>query len=114
MEKYTREINGETYVAVLISNGFGAGWSTWNPVSATDGDFIEFLLENAEIDKSYEYEWEVYIDKVLVEDYYNGRDIYCGGVDGFEIHWLKEGTRFYIKEYDGRESIETQNYFQTA
>lgn len=115
MRKYTREIDGETYVAVLISEGFGAGWSTWNGVDAMDGDFIEFLLENAKIDKSYQYEWDVEIDEEVVKDYYhNYKDVYCGGVDGFVIRWIKKGTRFYIDEYDGSESIRTNDYFQTA
>jgi hypothetical protein len=114
MGKYIREIDGVKYVGVVISPGFGAGWSTWNPeVNPCDGEFIEFLLEKGTIYKGEDEdeEWGVRIDKNVVHDYWTYtrgyKDIYCGGVEnGFEIQWIKEGSFIRITEYDGAESIE--------
>ena len=36
-----------------------------------------------------------------------GIDMYAGGSDGLEIHWLPIGTIFDIEEYDGFETIRT-------
>ncbi len=108
MEKFTREIDGKTYVGVLISRGFGAGWSTWNGMNPCDSDFLQFLTENGEIGSINNFEWEIYIEQSDVEDYFASKKMspYCGGTDGFVIEWLEEGTRFRINEYDGAESIE--------
>jgi hypothetical protein len=108
MEKYIRKIDGENYVGVVISTDFGAGWSTWNLVNPCDGNFIKFLLEVGEIDKSNDFSWQVEIPVEMVEAYYNDDQIYYGGIDGgLRIEWIKEGTIIRINEYDGSESIET-------
>ena len=36
-------------------------------------------------------------------------DVYCGGADQLEIEWLPEGTAFRIEEYDGSETVITNN-----
>ena len=98
MEKLVR--NG--CVAVLVSHGYGAGWSTWehdermlfDPVLAEmleSGDYIEGR-------PSYLHE----IEKVAAERY---PDAYLGGLDGLCVHWVPEGLRFRIEEYDGNESL---------
>jgi hypothetical protein len=33
--------------------------------------------------------------------------VYTGGIDGLEIEWVPLGTRFYIDEYDGAETLIT-------
>ena len=116
MGKYIREIDGVKYVGVVISPGFGAGWSTWNGLNPCDGEFIDFLLEKGTIYKGEDEdeEWRVRIDKNVVYDYWcytrGYKDIFCDGVnDGFEIQWIKEGTLIRITEYDGAESIEYLN-----
>lgn len=99
-------------VAVLVSPGYGAGWSTWNGfrgiVTAEELMFdptivkltIQKDLEEITSDQHYQ----------LVEAYCTekwGKDtIYCGGVDDLEIVWIPQGTLFKINEYDGSESIE--------
>lgn len=91
-------------VAVLVSGGFGAGWSTWND--------DEGMLFDKEV-------VEILLDKSLSEDEQHHKivslcavkypDAYLGGVDGLYIEWLPEGTQFFIKEYDGAESLKLLN-----
>jgi hypothetical protein len=96
MEKVIRD--GK--VAVLYSEGFGAGWSTWN--KRIEGlvfhpKIVDMVLQGRqnEIDR----DWLV---ENLGEEYAN---VYCGGVDGLSIIWLPLGTMFRIDEYDGAECV---------
>ena len=85
-------------VAVLISPGFGAGWYTWiNEPWALYDPVIVQMLELGLPDVR---------DKIVA--YCNvtyGEDHYYGGVDDLCVVWLDEGTKFYVKEYDGSESV---------
>lgn len=87
-------------VAVLISPGFGAGWSTW----AGDGLdrfalFDRRLVEAAEAGVD---DIEPLIKKLTGKEYF-----YCGGWRDVVVKWLPQGTAFYVDEYDGNESIRT-------
>ena len=104
MEKVIRDSN----LAVLYSPGYGAGWSTW----CYNNDLVETLLfhplivEKVEsgLEKEITTEW-------LVEQF--GRDfedVYCGGADQLKIKWLPEGTAFRIDEYDGFETVITNEH----
>lgn len=88
-------------VAVLVSPGWGAGWSTWNSEYRDflifDSGLIGLLEANASNDKV-----EAYLTEKLGEDH----NIYMGGWPA-EIEWLPVGTAFYIHEYDGYESLRT-------
>ena len=83
--------------AVLVSPGFGAGFSTWNsPEMAVDFDLVEaFIKEDME---RFNY--------ILVEKY---EDAYDGGVADLEVQWVDEGKKFRVEEYDGSESLEVFN-----
>lgn len=86
-------------VAVLISPGFGAGWSTWA------GDNAEAMLFDREIaeallNKRPPKEIEALADQKFPDEYKGGLDQVC-------VEWLPVGTRFSINEYDGSESIIT-------
>lgn len=98
MEKYYNE---EGEVAVLVSGGFGAGWSTWG--SSVDASFLcmdkglaELFLKEASVDEVYKY----------IKDK-TGKHIYTGGWDDIHIEWLPQGTAFVIEEYDGAEYLKT-------
>lgn len=109
MEKYYREIDGERYVGVVISTGFGAGWSTWGGQDPCDKDFIDYLLKNGVIDEETDnLVWYVDISRETVEAYFPDPETrpYCGGAEDLEIHWVKEGSVIRITEYDGSEDIE--------
>jgi hypothetical protein len=93
MEKVVR--NG--LVAVLVSPGFGAGWSSWNPLKP------ELLFDPAVV--------------AMVEDGTNAETItadceakypdgYFGGSDDLIIEWVPVGTQFRVHEYDGSETLE--------
>ena len=104
MKKVIRDGN----VAVLYSPGYGAGWSTW----CYNNDLVETLLfhplivEKVEsgLEKEITTEW-------LVQEF--GREfegVYCGGAGQLEIEWLPEGTAFRIDEYDGFETVITNEH----
>lgn len=86
---------------VLISEGFGAGWSTWS-------DYGIDLAIDKRIIKAVEggaFEEDV---KELCEDL-GYTYVYMGGFDGLTVVEVPNGSRFRIKEYDGNESIEVYN-----
>lgn len=91
MEKLVRD--GK--VAVAVSYGFGAGWSTWNDVDPMDARFNQLFLDD-KIDEA----------KALCEKLDLG---YAGGAEDVEIVWLDEGTEFIVTEYDGNEGLELKD-----
>ena len=97
----THTEDGKT--AILISPGFGAGWSTWNSEHSRfflmDSGLVALVMADAD-----ETEIEAYCKQELGkpdDDFY----IYLGGLDGLVIKWLPNGTKFCVDEYDGSESI---------
>ena len=90
------ERNGE--IAVLYSPGFGSGWSTW----ASDNGHAEEMLFDPEI-----------AEAILAEDRKKAMEIakrkwpgeFFGGLEQLEVQFVPKGTRFKIKEYDGKESL---------
>lgn len=89
-------------VAILVSPGFGAGWSTWVGYDAEFYVFDPGLVELAENHASKK-EVEDYLTKKFGPDHY----AYTGGWGDVEVQWIDPGTRFVIEEYDGSESIRT-------
>lgn len=98
MEKVIR--NGE--VAVLISPGYGAGWSTWN-----SGEDI--LLYHPKLVEMVESGNANKITSTWMKKHLGLKDIYCGGAADLEIRWIPEGTSFTVEEYDGAESLRTKS-----
>lgn len=80
-------------VAVLVSPGFGAGWSTW-------ADNAETALYAPDV-----VAWIEAGKPAVDEEATFGHYGYLGGLRDVEIEWLPVGTRFVIKEYDGSESL---------
>lgn len=109
MDKFYNK-NGD--VAVLISGGFGAGWSTWANAEdkegmAFDKDIAKIIVDNPTRNpKSFDVRPEDYdkIKEICAEKYPKA---YLGGLDQLGIEWLPQGTDFQIHEYDGSESIWT-------
>ena len=108
MEKYIQD----NKVAILVSRGFGAGWSTWNNKElAYDKRVVEFYLKHKDdeefmhnIDK---YESKTTKDAKKLFKSWGYEDVYFGGFSDIEICWLPVGTKFYITEYDGSETLNT-------
>ena len=94
MEKIVRD--GK--VAVAVSYGFGAGWSTWNDISPMDARFNQLFLDG-KVDE---------VSRICDEE-----DLgYAGGAEDVVIEWVPVGTKFVINEYDGSESLETIDEFR--
>lgn len=115
MEYY--EKNGK--IGVLVSPGYGAGWSTWGtPELAYDKRIVEFWLshkDDAEFmrtvnefgsfgrDESESHkEADAFFKSIGYE-----KCPYMGGFDDIVLEFVTRGTPFRISEYDGYESIET-------
>lgn len=99
--------NGE--VAVLVSYGYGAGWSTWEGYEGME--FDPRLVEWIEAGKpGLKDTWDNNLPEDItkyLEEKYDG--VYLGGVKDLEIEWIPEGSAFRITEYDGSESIECKD-----
>ena len=91
-------------VAVLVSQDFGAGFSTWYYGTKEENETLMFspeIVEMLESGKKNE------ITGDWIKENLGIKDVYCGGVRDLYIEWLDVGTSFYIDEYDGSESIQT-------
>ena len=89
-------------IEVLISCGYGAGWSTWNNNYsinlAVDKRIIDYYKKNKErkLGKNE-------IEKFLSSIGYEG--VYCGGWNKMAIETVPPNCKFRIDEYDGAESL---------
>ena len=103
--------------AVLISGGFGAGWSTWEYSElAYDARIVEFWLAHKD-----NIEWMKTINNFgTMSDAYKEacqffKSIgyeecpYMGGFADIHLEWVPVGVGFHIDEYDGAESLTLQS-----
>lgn len=90
------KIERDGMVAVLVSPGFGAGWSTWN------SEHRETLCMDAEIVQAV---LDKDIDKAVTIARQKCGDFYEGGAHDLTVKWVKKGAAFEIDECDGRESL---------
>lgn len=91
------KIERDGMVAVLVSPGFGAGWSTWN-----SGEHFETMCMDAEIVQAV---LDKDIDKAVGIAKQKCGDFYEGGAKKLTVEWVKKGAAFEIVEYDGSESL---------
>lgn len=89
----------EDRVAVLVSGGFGAGWSTWaddeyKEFFVFDSGLVDLASKEATEDEVQEYLNICGIDKE-----------YLGGWSDVRVEWVPRGVQFKIDEYDGSESL---------
>jgi hypothetical protein len=97
--EFERRLDDQGLVAVLISAGFGAGWSTWAHEHEREGLLFDSRLVDYVLQTG---------SKGLAEYAESlGYTSYTGGAQDVVIEWLEPGTRFYVEEYDGSESIRT-------
>lgn len=90
-------------VAILLSPGYGAGWSTWNytyPECVFDPEIVQMVLDNKPWQEIADFA-EAKYDK---DD--DGLGFYTGGASDLVVKWIPVGTKFRIHEYDGNESLE--------
>lgn len=81
---------------VLISPGYGVGWSTWNDSRmAIDKDLIEFFERGCTEEEMADF---------CVKKGYDFP--YMGGFENLEVTEVPQGCQFRINEYDGHEYID--------
>lgn len=89
---------------ILISPGYGAGWSTWADDSVRDFMLRDPTLIAMAERKAPQQEVDDYVEAQHPDDY-----ICTGGWRDIEVVELPAGTLFKVDEYDGYESIETRD-----
>jgi len=85
---------------VIVSSGYGAGWSTWNMEHKIE------LATNEELIKLIKGESTRKLEDILKE--ITGEEnpsIYMGGFSNCKIKEVPEGEAWWIDEYDGYESL---------
>lgn len=83
---------------VLISPGYGAGWSTWNDSGmAVDKDLIELFEQGCTEDEMAD---------LCVKKGYTDESPYMGGFGDLKVAEVPQGCHFRINEYDGSEYID--------
>ena len=81
-------------VGVLVSPGFGAGFSTWGaPIEAIFNPTLIELVQQEKVQEAIDF-----VEKTW-------EDVYTGGVQDLVVVWVPEGAEFIIEEYDGSESL---------
>lgn len=95
-----RYYNDKDELAVLISPGYGSGWSTLEMAEnlAIDKRVVEKFLSGATVLEMLE---------CLEEIGYH--DVYLGGYKDLKVVWIPRGEDFIICEYDGSEYIKLKN-----
>lgn len=86
-------------VAVLVSPGYGAGWSTW---AQDDAAQLE-LMFNAQIVQAVIDGENTKAAEIATAKF---PDFYTGGAGALCVMWITQGVAFRIDEDDGFESIE--------
>lgn len=117
-------MNVDTYkknnkIAVLINSDFGAGWSTVNCKEiAIDKRIVEWILNHSYHKVRDNGDWALFgIDEDELEKYCDEIgyvNTYTGDASSLRITWIDKGTTFYIRNYDGVESIITSKDFITV
>jgi len=104
MELYVE--NGK--IGVLISHGYGAGWSTWNQKElAYDKEVIEYwlYLGQSELGLNIHKQSDLMEEFLANKNYEN----YTGGYTSLELYFVDFGESFYIYEVDGHEVLVRQD-----
>lgn len=113
MQKYIRN----NKVAILVSQNYGAGWSTWNSKElAYDKRVVEFYLKHKD-DEEFMRSMHGYKNQTIkeIEEIFKSwgyENVYFGGFNNIEIYWLPVGTKYYISEDDGWETLKTVDSIQ--
>lgn len=101
-------------VGVLVSSGYGAGWSTWNleyPTLAYDKRVIDYWLSKKDnwifmfnsMHRTHEEEKEF-------EEFFESigyKNLYFGGFKDCKLKFVDFNVPWTISEYDGSESLIT-------
>lgn len=105
-------------VAVLVSEGFGAGWYSWHGIEALLFDpVVVGMVESIHNSKGNDFttvseRLSTYyaIEEHAKEKY--GKHYYYSGIDGLTVEWVPVGAKFRIHEYDGSETLVLEEYVE--
>jgi hypothetical protein len=99
IKKYVKD--GE--VAVAVSPGYGAGWSTWE----SDTKLIDTLVFHPDIIQMILDGKAEEMNKYWLVEHFGVEfnNVYTEGRNQLIVEWLPVGTKFRIDEYDGHEEI---------
>lgn len=96
-------------ITVLVSIGYGAGFSTWGvPELAYDHRVVEWWLEHnsdeycSAVERFDSPENKEF--KIKLREWGYG-DVYLGGYADIELVWIERDRQWRIEEYDGNEHI---------
>lgn len=106
-----RYYNERGMYGVIVSSGYGAGWSSWNNIPADNGRIIEYLFENNLVKDDIILEITKK-DENFINLFSQEGDFYFGGFSGSRIYWLDKYSNFKIIEKDGEEKLEVINDFE--
>lgn len=95
-------------VAVLISPGHGAGWSTW--AGQHHANQVLFDPWIADVLLSDQYTKKQKHQRIQAHCAVKYPDMYLGGLDNLMVEWVPNGTEFIVNEYDGSEHIELKQH----
>jgi hypothetical protein len=96
-------------VAVLVSPGFGAGWS-----SGVGDEYKDFALFDRRLVELVEADHVHKIEPLFDELFGEEHHVYFGGLSDVKVEWVPKGERFYLHEYDGNEWIVRENELKIA
>ena len=106
--------NDKGEIGILVSYGYGAGWSSWSEYGiklAVDKRIIEKYNENID-DDEWRKEIDSFHDNDIKTEFQNflssiGYDnVYLGGLKDCELVFVPQGSAVRITEYDGNENLE--------
>ena len=110
-----------TTYAVLVSLGYGAGWSTWNNDElksiAYDKRIVKYIIEHKKDKAKWDSDWddagmltpskgEKDFSDFLKKLGYKVENMYFGGVAQIEVNKVSSNSKWRITEYDGWETLE--------
>lgn len=96
----TDRIVRDGMVAVLVSPGYGAGWSTWG--LAADRERMLFCPRLVRALESGAPEADLAI--IAREEF---PEAYLAGIRQVVVEWVREGKPIRVVEYDGAEHVES-------
>ena len=108
-----------TTYAVLVSPGYGCGWSTWNEEFkelAFDKRIVEYVIEHKKNKEQWESDWspifgpgmckgEKEFRKFLGSIGYPSEGIICSGIENIDVRKVAVGAVWSIKVHDGFEEL---------
>lgn len=100
-------VNSKGERAVAYSKGYGAGWSTWNSIKATDGVAnltILSMMDEDDYNSDLYHNFNSVYNEATHGEHQNNE--YTGGLMNIVVKWYDKDKKLRILEFDGDETIE--------